>query len=352
MKRTLQISMLIAIVTLFSYKANSAVQAKAGAQCTKVASKQVVKGKRYICIKSGSKLVWSKGVAVLVSAPATSKTPAPMVQEGQNPFNSQPFPDAFTRAEMVEALFRSFDEFMKKPPNVNSFKIIIDSNFQRDSTAITKLVSDAYAVLPFPSGYPTTIVILSDDPVLIERSVKENGFGKGNQQLSGNHCKNCAGYGWGTSRKPLSSVTTHEIFHIWQMAAYKKENDISLDTNNPLNPPIWFEEGGAEFFSEAFYSKISGKYQSPNLDQDPNFLLEPKTLKAYVSRDKNRSLPYILGRVACEYIVASKGMERFLEIHWNVGRGQDFPTAFNNALGISLDNFYESFDRNVKKMFL
>ena len=352
MKRTLQISMLIAIVTLFSYEANSAAQAKAGAQCAKVASKQVVKGKKFTCIKSGNKLVWNKGISVSAPTPTPSKTLAPIAQAGRNPFDSQPFPDTFTRAEMVEAVFKSFDEFMKKTPSVNSFKIVIDANFQNDSAAITKLVSDAYAVLPFPSGYPTTVVILSDDPDLIERSVKENGFGKGNLQLSGNHCRNCAGYGWATSRKPLSSVTTHEIFHIWQMAAYKKENDIGLDTNNPLNPPIWFEEGGAEFFSEAFYSKISGKYQSPNLDQDPNFLLEPTTLKAYVSRDKNRSLPYILGRVACEYIVASKGMEKYLDIHLNVGKGQDFPTAFNNALGISLENFYESFDRNVKKMFL
>jgi hypothetical protein len=352
MRKTLQISLLIAIVTLFSYEANSAAQAKAGAQCTKVATKQVAKGKKFTCIKSGNKLVWNKGIAVSAPSPTPSKTLAPIVQATPNPFDSQPFPNVFTRTEMVEAVFKHFDEFMKKTPSVNSFKIIIDANFQSDSTAITKLVSDAYAVLPFPSGYPTTVVILSDDPDLIDKSVKENGFGKGNLQLSGNHCRNCAGYGWGTSRNPLSSVTTHEIFHIWQMAAYKKENDIGLDTNNPLNPPIWFEEGGAEFFSEAFYSKISGKYQSPNLDQYPNFLLEPTTLKAYVSRDKNRSLPYILGRVACEYIVASKGMENYLDIHWNVGKGQDFPTAFKNALGISLENFYESFDRNVKKMFL
>jgi hypothetical protein len=45
-------------------------------------------------------------------------------------------------------------------------------------------------------------------------------------------------------------------------------------------------------------------------------------------------------------------MEKFLDIHWNIGKGQDFPTAFDNALGISLDNFYEKFDRNLKKMLL
>lgn len=352
MKRTPQISLLIAIVTLFSYEANSVTQAKAGAKCTKAASKQVVKGKKFTCIKSGNKLVWSKGIAVLNPSPTPSTTPAPIIQSKGLPFDSQLFPDAFTRAGMVEAAFKSFNKFIKKSPSGSSYKIVIDAKFQSDSTAITKLVNDVYAVLPFPSGYPTSVIILSDDQDLIEKSVKENGFGDGNYQISGNHCTNCAGYGWATSRKPLSSVTPHEIFHIWQNAAYKKVSDIGLDTNNPLNPPVWFEEGGAEFFAEAFYSKISGKYQGLSLGQDPRTVLEPSPLKDYISRDKNQSLPYILGRLACEYIVASKGMEKFLDIHWNIGKGQDFPTAFNNALGISLENFYEKFDRNINKMLL
>ena len=350
MKKALQISLLIAAVSLVSYQANSATQPKAGAKCKTLASKQVFSGKKFTCIKSGNKLIWNKGKALLTPPPTPSTSLAPNVQAMRNPFDSQPFPDVFTRAEMVETILKSFDEFTKRSPSISSYKIVIDPEFQNDTSAITKLVSDTYAVLPFPTGYPTTVVILSGDQDLIEKSVKENGFGKGNFQSSGKHCINCAGYGWATSRKPLSWVTVHEIFHIWQNAAYKKETDMALDTNNPLNPPVWFEEGGAEFFSEVFYSKISGKYKDPSLDQDPNTVLVPSPLKDYISRDKNRSLPYILGRLACEYIVASKGMEKFLDIHWNIGKGQDFPTAFDNALGISLDNFYEKFDRNLKKM--
>ena len=38
--------------------------AKAGAECTKAGSKEVVKGKNYICVKSGKKLVWQSSTSV------------------------------------------------------------------------------------------------------------------------------------------------------------------------------------------------------------------------------------------------------------------------------------------------
>ena len=272
--------------------------------------------------------------------PAPNASLAPVTQAKPNPFDSTPFPDEFTRAEMVEAMFKSFDEFIKRTPNINSYKLIIDPSFQNDSLAITKLVRDVYSVLPFPAGYPTTVVILSDDKELIEKSIKESGFGKEGFQQSGYFCRNCAGYGWATSSNPFASVTPHEIFHIWQKAAYKRNSD----NGDPTSAPVWFDEGGADFFAEAIYSKISGNYQTPRLRW------EPLHLKDYVTRDKDRSLPYSLGRLAGEYIVASKGMDKYLSIYWNAGNGQDFANAFESAVGISLENFYEKFDNNLKKM--
>jgi len=347
MKKAIQITLLVVTITLFSYQANSATQAKAGATCTKVGSTQLVSDKKFTCIKSGTKLTWNKGVAVTTTSapsPTPSATVAPVIQAKLNPFDSAPFPNEFTRAEMVEAMFKSFDEFIKRTPNVNSYKLVIDPGFQSDSAAITKLVRDVFAVLPFPAGYPTTVVILSNDKDLIEKSVKENGFGKEGFQETGYFCKNCAGYGWATSSNPLSSVTPHEMFHVWQKAAWKRDSDNNPDPNNPLNSPVWFDEGGADFFAEAIYSKVSGSYQVPRLRW------EPLHLKDYATRDKDRSLPYSLGRLAGEYIVASKGMDKYLAIYSNMGKGQDFPSAFQSAIGISLEDFYIKFDQNLQKM--
>lgn len=343
----------IILLALFSLivpqQAIAASQAKAGAKCTKVKSTQLVGAKKFTCVKQGKRLIWNKGAAITNSAtsipsPTPSVTLSAVVPAKPNPFDSTPFPDEFTRVEMVEAMFKSFDEFIKRTPNVNSYKLVIDPGFQSDSAAITKLVKDVYSVLPFPTGYPTTVAILSDDRDLIEKSVKENGFGKEGFQQSGYFCRNCAGYGWATSSKPLSSVTPHEIFHVWQIAAYKRESDNGTDPSNPLNPPVWFDEGGADFFAYAIYSKFENSYPGSRVGSNRIRLIDAST------RNIDSGLPYSLGRLAGEYIVASKGMDKFLEIYLNVGKGQNFPTAFNNALGITLERFYEKFDKNIEKL--
>ena len=54
----------------------TAANPKAGSVCPKAGTKKVYQGKTYTCIKSGKKLVWSKGVTV-IAAPKPSVTPTP-----------------------------------------------------------------------------------------------------------------------------------------------------------------------------------------------------------------------------------------------------------------------------------
>jgi len=57
---------------------------KAGATCTKLKSTTKVSGYKYTCIKSGKKLVWSKGVRV-VATPKPTATPAPTPSASATP---------------------------------------------------------------------------------------------------------------------------------------------------------------------------------------------------------------------------------------------------------------------------
>jgi M6 family metalloprotease-like protein len=57
---------------------NAAVP-KAGAKCTKAGSTATASGKKFTCIKSGTKLVWNKGVAIKADAPKPSTPPVPSV---------------------------------------------------------------------------------------------------------------------------------------------------------------------------------------------------------------------------------------------------------------------------------
>jgi hypothetical protein len=51
-------------VSLLGIAPASATAVKAGAKCSKHKATTTVKGMKYTCIKSGNKLVWSKGVSV------------------------------------------------------------------------------------------------------------------------------------------------------------------------------------------------------------------------------------------------------------------------------------------------
>jgi len=66
---------LIFILTLSSLPAFSATPPKPGSSCSKQGISRTYKGMKYTCIKSGKKLVWNKGVVIMVSSHTPTTTP-------------------------------------------------------------------------------------------------------------------------------------------------------------------------------------------------------------------------------------------------------------------------------------
>jgi len=69
--RVIGLSLALSLSLISAY---SATPPKAGSVCSKQGITKIYKGKRFTCIKSGKKLVWSKGVVIVV-APKPSATP-------------------------------------------------------------------------------------------------------------------------------------------------------------------------------------------------------------------------------------------------------------------------------------
>jgi hypothetical protein len=88
MRKTALVAILISAL-LIPVSAQGAT-AKAGAKCTKLKSTQTVSGKKYTCIKSGSKLVWDKGVKVPVK-PTPKPTPVVVKKSQEIKFSVPPF---------------------------------------------------------------------------------------------------------------------------------------------------------------------------------------------------------------------------------------------------------------------
>ena len=80
-KAAISVSVLTLIAALLVPVQANAATAKAGAKCTKLKATQIVGAKKFTCIKSGTKLVWDKGVAVPKAS--IPKPPAAIVKKSQ-----------------------------------------------------------------------------------------------------------------------------------------------------------------------------------------------------------------------------------------------------------------------------
>ncbi len=280
-------------------------------------------------------------VSVAVRTPVEDVVAAPKPIVVRTPF-TEPFPEVFSRSELVKAALDNFSSYVAANSSSKSYQLIIDKAYQSSETALSTVVDTTYAALPFSANYQKTITVISDDRDFIDKAITDFGFGRADV----NRCINCAGEGWATAalRNAPWSVIPHEIFHVWQKSAYLRKGNNNPDPNREENPPVWFDEGGAEFFGWSFDSL----YTKKNRDSYPwirGYESGWQPLTRYNSRDYDPNGPYAVGRAATEYIVASVGFEKYLQIYRNVGQGQSFPDAFASAVGISLAAFYEKFDR-------
>lgn len=107
---------------------------KAGAACTKLKSTTTVSGYKYTCIKSGKKLVWSKGVKVVVTptpiasptqTPSATATPTPTPTPSATP---TPTPKPSANATLAPASIKSFTEL---PARVSDIKFLAWTAIQK-----------------------------------------------------------------------------------------------------------------------------------------------------------------------------------------------------------------------------
>ena len=90
MTRNVHISVTVALLLSITAPLHAATP-KAGAKCTKAGVTATSGGKKFTCIKSGTKLVWNKGVAVKAAA---KPTPTP-TSANEKPFSPPLAPTSF-----------------------------------------------------------------------------------------------------------------------------------------------------------------------------------------------------------------------------------------------------------------
>jgi len=383
MKKYLRLVVLL--VSMLLVVSNSYAAVKTGSVCSKAGIKSVAAGKTYTCVKSGKKLVWDKGVLVPVSKPATIdagvvKPQEPSTVKGEVA-TFEPWSTSASAKDVNDAAQANFRAWAAQQTKINpNHHLVLEAGLTNSRvsnfTAADKLGSRLFGQF-FPDKYYT--IIGANREWVVSKLNASGGiytdcsFNAGNNGLD--YCHD-AGYTQGyvistdvnfQPNNPGSDGTAliaHEYFHAVQNRMSAMVGKMTVREGQDFSKhlfPAWFQEGSANFvgFSVAALAmdttywvgrEAMFKYAPPESSINKNLL------KDYEIRNgpgnNSPTYPYITGQLASEFIVASVGFQKFLDIWINFQQTQDFDESFRKSIGISLDDFYQKFEKARKNLGL
>jgi hypothetical protein len=360
---------------------------KAGAKCTKAGSSSTAGGKKFTCIKSGSKLVWNKGVAVKAAPkptlnpvfkpaePTPTSTPLPSATPTPTPTNK--YPDAPTSFDDLIANYEgiSYAAWSKSKAAIaaaNDVAPPFTALTGPNTTLLYKNPSTAYDLIArLYSGYKSTeaMTVLSfsfDDRDWAQAQMKMLQPKSTWQWITDVACATrptCWGGGMYTDEKAngLLVVTTevrddnhfsgtldaHEYSHAIQQNLMKRPT-VWPETSDW--PPSWYREGQATFAQHAaiyhqsfdLYTKFR-RSTSNDLYRDStiisawiqDFFVVGQTQAWFSKYGSWRQ--YDLGARLVEVLTAIKGPGSTMEIWKLMGTGQTFNVAFEKVYGTSFE---------------
>ena len=343
--------------------------------CKSQGSMRIFEKKKYICTKSGKKLVW-------IQTKSKAKKPTSNSEDTQQPENLTPYTPW---AEPISPLQISIEAKVKfrqwlKGQKTKSDNLLISIDPKIDQKKVQYLVDvvklASESLLGPKSSKPHLYISVGDEWVIKQVKIDypiHQGFTAPNICYEPNPFAGCAWseYGmmffvskslsnWISQDNGVLASGAHEFFHLAQgELSRNQENKIPHEVLGNL--PSWFLEGSASFTGTA-YADYSGMINWETIRRDEIYAYKDgrgrnEPLSTFTRNDLDRPQPegqshrpYGIGFLACELIVASVGIERFLDVYRNLGLGQTFEIAFKNATGLEVDNFYTTFDLMRKKI--
>lgn len=369
---------------------------KPGATCKTLNSKVAQSGKLYTCIKKGNKLIWNNGVAIKSAAPAkspaTSTTPTPVATPSPSvtPAPSatptppavvfQPWSTDIDAKLLSDEAQKNFLAWAKQRTNSkinHTQRIQENNNSQRIS--IMKKADDLSAQLFsefFPKG-SITVIGATENWAVSElaksgwtTSTCNNPYMSGvflcldNDSRQGYVVTADATYDARNPGNDGGALLAHEYFHLVQWNLSKTTKGIRMKSGDASSAnafPAWFVEGSADFvgYSVGALSQNASywegrarmlSYSPPGESVNRNSIADYE-IRTCCGND-TPTYPYNIGQVATEYIVASIGFQKFLDIWTSFAITQNFEKSFESIAGISKETFYEKFDQIRTKVGL
>ena len=274
-------------------------------------------------------------------------------------FESQ-FPLSFSKQEVIDASLEEFRDYVSRYALSRNVNIVFEDGFPESQESwIRSIAQRAVSSYPFASNNVPLVVVGTSDEFISETIVAnglshQGSFACGRETTYETYCAqtNWAALNFMASAANPSefgnpgkkAVVAHELFHVWQLSLHGAPNGGNIDHSSDFGVPLWLNEGLANFvgFAVAHENRIEG-YQPGRDRQVVQYMKSSsKPLAQHVGWDSD---PYGIGMAASEYLVASVGLEPTLGIWFELARGKTFRSAFGDATGISLESFYEKFEK-------
>ena len=139
--------------------------ATSGASCPKAGATQTTGGKKFTCVKSGKKLVWSKGVAILQQIPTPTSTPTPAPTPAPTPTPTLAFDP--TKPKQGDSCVRNSGDVIGYKPNLELVVLMCnqfdDKYFPRPGAQQVDQTTGKIVLGPTPAlsaEYTTNLAIL------------------------------------------------------------------------------------------------------------------------------------------------------------------------------------------------
>jgi len=265
MRRGIQALAPLVIGTLI-VSGNAAIAAvKAGSACPKAGATSTIAGKKFTCIKSGTRLVWNKGVAIKAAAKPTSTATA-VPTESSKPTLRQVWGSVSSDSLAVWDIIKPISSDLKGGGLKNitfAFSSDIPADSQEELKRQYRLTTTYWArFTPITQRLHVAVSKIGDVRFLCtERAKFINTNVDGCVQynpgpLVGAYTMFDDGSGtfnWMTIEPELKSFGTHEGWTSHH--EYVHSVQYSVNKRHWQTHPCWFEEGMAMLFSPAIYSE-------------------------------------------------------------------------------------------------
>ena len=136
-------------------------------------------------------------------------------------------------------------------------------------------------------------------------------------------------------------IPAHEYAHVYQF-----QNGCGYTGAEITVAPKWFYEGEAEWLSIKIMREVGWlpqQFSTYNIEVVPARNISGE-LKSFETSEQISVDKYPLFTLAIDYLMKDRDIKTLDDFCANIGKGQDAPTAFQNAFGISMDEFYKNFE--------